>query len=227
MPFDQRDAQIEMGLPTPISETIYRPFFSYPTTGKRFLDLFLVIVSLPIVVPVILLMAHIVSLDGHAPFYTQKRLGLNGQVFRILKMRTMVHNADALLQDHLSKDPALAEEWETTQKLKNDVRITRIGRILRKTSLDELPQLMNVLLGTMSLVGPRPMMVSQRGLYPGTSYFRLRPGITGFWQVSDRNDCSFRDRAKYDTEYEQSVSFGTDLLVLYRTISVVVRGTGY
>ena len=227
MPFDQRDAQIEMGLPTPISETIYRPFFSYPTTGKRFLDLFLVIVSLPIVVPVILLMALIVSLDGHAPFYTQKRLGLNGKVFRILKMRTMVHNADALLQDHLSKDPALAEEWETTQKLKNDVRITRIGRILRKTSLDELPQLINVLLGTMSLVGPRPMMVSQRVLYPGTSYFRLRPGITGFWQVSDRNDCSFRDRAKYDTEYEQSVSFGTDLLVLYRTISVVVRGTGY
>ncbi|WP_375227255.1 sugar transferase [Roseobacter sp. S98] len=227
MPFDNHEARVELGIHQNVSEPDYLPTFSYATAGKRLLDVTLVILSMPVVFPVIVLMALMVALDGYSPFYTQKRIGLNGRTFRILKIRTMVHNADALLQQHLAENPVLAEEWNTTQKLKNDIRITRLGRFLRRTSMDELPQLINVLTGSMSLVGPRPMMVSQRSLYPGTSYFRLRPGLTGFWQISDRNNCSFRDRAKYDAEYERAVSLRTDISVLFRTVSVVLRGTGY
>ena len=200
---------------------------SYKLVGKRLLDISLVLMSLVIVVPVIALMAFLVALDGHSPFYTQERVGRDGRRFRIVKIRTMVHNADALLQEHLAKDTVLRAEWEATQKLKRDVRITRIGRVLRKTSLDELPQLINVLFGSMSLVGPRPMMPSQEALYPGRAYYRLRPGITGFWQISDRNTCDFRDRAKFDNAYEQEMSFKTDIRTLWRTVAVVLRGTGY
>jgi lipopolysaccharide/colanic/teichoic acid biosynthesis glycosyltransferase len=142
-------------------------------------------------------------------------------------MRTMVHNADELLEEHLRKDPALREEWNNTQKLKNDIRVTSVGRILRKISMDELPQLWNVLTGSMSLVGPRPMMPAQQSMYPGRSYYNLRPGITGFWQISDRNDCDFAERATYDTAYAAQVSFATDMNVLWRTVAVVLRGTGY
>ncbi len=99
--------------------------------------------------------------------------------------------------------------------------------MIRKTSLDELPQLLNVLIGDMSLVGPRPMMPSQRALYPGQSYYELRPGITGFWQISDRNECHFRNRALYDSAYDRALSLRTDVEVLLRTFSVVLRGTGY
>ncbi|MBW4710766.1 sugar transferase [Roseobacter sp. YSTF-M11] len=208
-------------VPSPLEQ----PF--YDKGVKRFIDVALVLMSAVIVVPLIAVMALLVALDGHAPFYTQKRIGRNGRVFRIVKMRTMVHNADALLKEHLSKNPELQAEWDATQKLKHDIRITRIGRFLRKTSMDELPQLINVLTGSMSLVGPRPMMVSQQTLYPGQSYYRMRPGVTGFWQVSDRNNCSFRDRAKFDAKYEQAMSFSTDARVLAQTVSVVLRGTGY
>ena len=105
--------------------------------------------------------------------------------------------------------------------------ITRFGRVLRKSSLDELPQLWNVLLGDMSLVGPRPMMPCQRDLYPGSAYYRLRPGITGPWQVSRRNESTFADRARFDTDYDQTLSLGTDLGLLISTVRVVVRATGY
>ncbi len=203
------------------------PNLPYAAFGKRMFDIAAVLLSLPFVLPVIALMALVVALDGHGPFYTQERVGRNGRRFRMLKIRTMVHNADALLEKCLQKDDALRAEWTTTQKLKNDMRITRVGRILRKTSLDELPQLLNVLFGSMSLVGPRPMMTSQETLYPGRSYYRLRPGITGFWQISDRNNCDFRDRSKYDAVYERELSLKTDLGVLWRTVSVVFRGTGY
>lgn len=227
MPFDNQNAPIDLGLQPDNAEHSFLPPFFYMTYGKRIFDIVLVVLSLPIVLTVIALMALFVSLDGHSPFYFQKRIGLSGKVFRIIKIRTMVHDADAMLEENLAKDSALAAEWATTQKLKNDTRITVIGRLLRKTSLDELPQLFNVLNGSMSLVGPRPMMPCQEKLYPGSSYYRMRPGITGFWQISDRNNCQFRDRAKYDTKYEQSMSLFTDFKVLLRTVSVVLRGTGY
>ena len=172
-------------------------------------------------------MMCLVALDGRSPIYLQKRVGRGGRVFHMVKIRTMVPGADGLLEDHLSKDPAARREWDETQKLKSDPRITWIGSFLRKSSLDELPQLWNVWVGDMSLVGPRPMMVSQQALYPGQAYFELRPGITGPWQVSDRNASSFADRAGYDNRYLSSISLSQDLSILMRTVSVVLRGTGY
>jgi lipopolysaccharide/colanic/teichoic acid biosynthesis glycosyltransferase len=182
---------------------------------------------MPLALPLICIAALMIALDGHNPFYSQQRVGRNGKAFRMWKLRTMVHNADDLLEAHLAENEAARTEWNATQKLKNDPRITIVGRVLRKTSLDELPQLFNVLNGTMSLVGPRPMMVSQRNSYFGEAYFRLRPGITGPWQVSDRNECNFVDRVQFDDIYDRGLSLQADLLILVRTVLVVLRGTGY
>ncbi len=200
---------------------------TYNAFGKRVLDLTLILLSAPIVIPVIAMMALLIYFGGQSPFYTQARIGRGGATFRIFKMRTMVDNADTILEEYLDRNPDAKREWDSTQKLKKDVRITAVGRVLRKTSLDELPQLINVLNGTMSLVGPRPMMVEQRAMYPGHAYYSLRPGITGFWQISDRNQCDFCDRAKYDAAYARSISLKTDIIVLFKTVRVVLRGTGY
>jgi exopolysaccharide production protein ExoY len=175
----------------------------------------------------VLLLALLIARDGHSPFYWNARVGRSGRVFHMLKLRTMVRDADARLEAHLAADPAAAAEWGATQKLKKDPRITTFGRILRKTSMDELPQLWNVLVGDMSLVGPRPMMPSQQVLYPGRAYYTLRPGLTGPWQVSDRNGCTFAKRAEFDRDYEQSLSLATDLRLLARTVAVVLKGTGF
>lgn len=194
---------------------------------KRVLDTVAVLLAAPIWVPVVLIAALLVARDGHNPFYCQDRIGRKGRAFRMWKLRSMVVDAEARLEAHLAADPAARAEWDSTQKLKDDPRITPIGRILRKTSLDELPQLWNVLTGEMSLVGPRPMMVDQRSLYHGNSYYALRPGLTGFWQISDRNECRFSDRVRFDDAYHRSLSLRTDTTVLFRTVSVVLRGTGY
>lgn len=199
----------------------------YHQNVKRWIDVALVVFSLPIVLPVVALMSLIVMMDGHNPFYFQRRIGQGGKIFRIWKMRTMVPGSDAALQAYLDANPAARTEWDATQKLRKDPRITLVGRVLRKTSLDELPQLWNVLNGTMSLVGPRPMMVSQQLLYPGRAYYALRPGITGLWQVSDRNDSTFAGRAVYDDRYARCVSLKTDLRVLVQTVGVVLRATGH
>lgn len=199
----------------------------YHHGAKRGLDILFVLLTLPISLPLILGMMCLVALNGGSPIYRQKRLGRNGRIFQMLKIRTMVPGAEALLGDYLGKTPEAQREWNETQKLKNDPRITRIGAFLRKSSLDELPQLLNVLVGDMSLVGPRPMMVDQKALYPGTAYFDLRPGITGPWQVSDRNQTSFAARAGYDARYLASMSFILDGVILLKTIRVVLRGTGY
>ncbi|WP_375544160.1 sugar transferase [Leisingera caerulea] len=200
----------------------------YRMAGKRVLDLLLVILSLPLTLPVIALCAAALWLEGGRPFYTQPRLGRGGRVFRILKLRTMVRDADALLQHYLDSDPALRREWQDTQKLKNDPRITPVGRLLRMTSLDELPQLWNVFKGDMSLVGPRPMMPEQLSLYgDARAYFALRPGITGIWQVSVRNEGSFATRVLADFEYRDGLSLSRDLGLLWRTAGVVMKGTGY
>ena len=199
----------------------------YRSGIKRALDLLLTFLVLPPVVLVILLLALAIAVDGGRPFYSQTRLGRGKRSFRLWKLRSMVPDADARLQAHLDGDPVARAEWETTQKLKRDPRITRIGRILRRTSLDELPQLWNVLKGDMSLVGPRPMMPTQRSLYPGWAYFVMRPGITGLWQVSERNDTSFAKRASFDQEYHHRLSFTLDAKVLVATVRVVLRATGH
>lgn len=199
---------------------------SYNRFGKRELDLALCLLAAPFVLLVVGLMALAVRLEGGPVFYRQKRLGQNGRVFEILKIRTMVLDADRKLKDYLASNPEARAEWDHNQKLINDPRITRVGRFLRRTSLDELPQLWNVFRGDMAIVGPRPMTVEQAPLYPGTAYYRLRPGITGPWQVSDRHETSFAARAIYDTAYAQSLSFREDLSILGKTVGVVLRCTG-
>jgi exopolysaccharide production protein ExoY len=193
---------------------------------KRLIDIVAVILAAPVVVPAVVVLALLVRRDGGPAFYVQNRIGLGGRIFRCWKLRSMVPNADSELEALLARSPQARREWDIHQKLRADPRITPIGQLIRKTSLDELPQLWNVLLGDMSLVGPRPMLPEQSPLYPGRAYYSLRPGITGFWQVSDRNGTAFAARAHYDSEYDSRVSLLTDLLVLLATIRVVLRGTG-
>lgn len=194
--------------------------------GKRAFDVTAVLLSAPAVLPVVLILGLLVMLDGASPFYRQERVGRGGRSFRILKLRTMVPNAEAALMKYLAENASAKAEWDAMQKLQKDPRITKVGRFLRKSSLDELPQLWNVLRGDMSLVGPRPMMLSQVPLYPGEAYFRLRPGITGSWQVSERHTSQFAARATYDTDYDRELSMATDLTILWRTVAVVLRGSG-
>ncbi len=198
----------------------------YRTVFKRVFDVFLVIVSLPPVLLVIAILAGLVALGGGKPFYSHLRVGQKGRLYRMWKLRTMNRNADVVLSEYLECNPEARAEWDSSQKLRKDPRITPLGRLLRKSSLDELPQLWNVFVGDMSLVGPRPMMPDQRDIYPGAAYYQLRPGITGPWQVSERNDTSFAERARFDTEYERYVSLWTDLKLLAATVRAVLRGTG-
>ena len=221
------DAPHSLATPVPSGATRSRRTGFYRDGAKRALDFLLIVLSLPVALPVIALLALLVMRDGHAPFYTQARVGRDGRIFRFWKLRSMIWDADSHLADHLAADPEARAEWDHTQKLKCDPRITRFGNFLRKSSLDELPQLWNVLKGDMSLVGPRPMMAGQQVLYPGTAYYALRPGITGSWQVSDRNESSFAARADFDTAYEETLSFAADLHILAATVGAVVRGTGY
>lgn len=202
-------------------------FSLYRAGIKRVLDVLLVLASLPVVLPIVAVLALLVARDGGKPFYGQERIGRGGRRFRMWKLRTMVIDADRKLEEFLARDPALRTEWESTQKLKADPRITRLGRVLRKSSMDELPQLWNVLKGEMSIVGPRPFMPDQSALYRGHAYYRLRPGLTGFWQISERNDSDFAQRARHDTRYDRSLSFWTDLRVVLSTVRVVLRATGY
>ena len=204
-----------------LSRGAYVQFF------KRLIDVTLVLLSAPVVLPLIAVLALVIMLTGSMPFYSQRRLGRDGKPFWMWKLRTMVKDADARLEGYLEKNPEARAEWDATQKLKDDPRITPFGRILRKTSIDELPQLFNVLNGTMALVGPRPMMVGQEQYYTGQAYYKLRPGITGTWQISDRNNCTFQERAAHDELYGCDVSLSGDLSILIRTISVVCRATGH
>ncbi|WP_241523895.1 sugar transferase [Oceaniglobus indicus] len=200
----------------------------YARYGKRLLDVALVLLTAPVTLSIVALCAVALWIEGGNPFYRQDRLGAKGNRFRILKLRTMVRDADTCLQAYLDADPALRHEWATTQKLKNDPRITRVGAILRSTSLDELPQFWNVLTGEMSLVGPRPMMPDQLEIYGNPQdYFSLRPGITGFWQVSARNESHFSFRAEIDAQYRRNLSLWCDVRVMLRTVGVMVRRTGY
>ncbi len=198
----------------------------YAVKGKRLLDILLVLIGLPFVLPVMLVIAVLVKLDGGPAIYRQSRVGIGGREFDFLKFRSMVSDAEFQLQKHLAENPIAASEWETKQKLDNDPRVTKFGRFIRMTSLDELPQLWNVLIGDMSLVGPRPMMPQQQELYPGREYTLMKPGITGLWQVSERNEVEFSHRAIFDSDYARNLGFWYDLKILFRTIGAVCNGTG-
>jgi len=198
----------------------------YRRSVKRWLDVLFVLAALPIILPVLLILAGALAIGGHSPFFRQERIGLGGRVFTLWKLRTMVPDAEARLAEHLARDEAARREWDAYQKLACDPRITSFGQFLRKSSLDELPQLWNVLVGDMSLVGPRPMLPEQQDLYPGTAYYALRPGLTGTWQISDRNQSTFAQRADFDSDYERNLSFVTDFRILLATVGVVLRATG-
>lgn len=205
----------------------WRPTTSaYRSAGKRVLDVVLVLLMAPPALFIVTLLAVFIMLDGKSAFYRQRRVGKNGEEFSMLKLRSMVPNADKALEAYLASNPAARAEWDRDQKLTNDPRITRFGRFIRRTSLDELPQLLNVLKGDMSLVGPRPMMPCQQVIYPGTEYYAMRPGITGYWQTSVRNESSFRDRAKFDAAYFHDLSLVTDVKLLFATVGVVMGATG-
>jgi Undecaprenyl-phosphate galactose phosphotransferase WbaP len=196
---------------------------------KRTLDLVSVLVAAPVVGAIVAIAAALIKLDSRGPvFYGNERMGVGGKKFKVWKLRSMKVDGDAILARHLADNPAEAAEWTVTQKLKRDPRITRVGWLIRKTSIDELPQLWNVLVGEMSLVGPRPLLENQVALY-GESfglYKQVRPGITGLWQVSGRNELAFHERVKLDKYVIQNWSVWLDLYILARTLAVVLTARG-
>jgi lipopolysaccharide/colanic/teichoic acid biosynthesis glycosyltransferase len=180
--------------------------------------------------PVLLLLALAVRLDGGPALYRHTRVGINGRPFGCLKYRTMADGADRLLASHLAANPIAAAEWAAQRKLTNDPRITRLGALLRKTSLDELPQLLNVLRGQMSLVGPRPVvheeLVQHYGVAGRIAYATARPGITGLWQISGRSDTSYMERVTLDITYVHTWSLLLDLKILLLTVPAVLARRG-
>lgn len=178
--------------------------------------------------PILLIVAAVVKLDGGPALFGHKRLGLNGKSFPCLKFRSMVPNGDEVLKRHLANNPAAKAEWDREMKLRDDPRVTRVGALLRKTSIDELPQLLNVLRGDMSLVGPRPIVVAETDRYENdiAHYYRVRPGITGLWQVSGRNDVSYAQRVHMDSWYVRNWSLWHDIAIVCKTIPVVFKRTG-
>lgn len=202
----------------------------YRRSGKRLFDLSLSLLLLPFILPIIALLAVLVAIEGGSPCFRQPRVGRYGRTFHCFKLRTMVKDADAKLKSLCESDETIAREWAENQKLRSDPRTTPLGRFLRKTSLDELPQIVNVLKGDMSLVGPRPFMLDQRELYDsvgGSAYYDLRPGITGLWQVTERGESNFTTRVHHDEAYSERMSFLLDLKLIFATILVVLRRTGH
>ena len=175
-----------------------------------------------------LLIALLIRLDGGPVVFGHRRIGADGRRFTCWKFRSMVVNAREVFQDLLDRDPAARAEWAATHKLKADPRVTRVGRFLRRTSLDELPQLVNVLKGEMSLVGPRPIVDDEVARYRVcyAVYTQCRPGLTGLWQVSGRSDMDYGRRVQLDTAYAFGWSFWGDVVILLKTARVVVNGRG-
>ncbi|NLG72983.1 MAG: exopolysaccharide biosynthesis protein [Chloroflexi bacterium] len=197
--------------------------------AKSILDWLLAFWLLVLLSPLWLLIALWIKLDSPGPvIFRQPRLGQDGRIFPLLKFRTMVPTAEQELEEVLQGSPQARLSWEQYQKLRQDPRLTRCGRILRRFSLDEIPQLWNVLRGEMSLVGPRPILPRQRELYgaPFSVYCQVKPGMTGLWQVNGRSRTSFSERVDWDAAYLQNWSLRLDLHILLRTIGVVLRGDG-
>ena len=196
--------------------------------AKRVTDVILAILALLILWPLFLVIAALVATDGGPILYRHRRVGKDGATFDCLKFRTMILGATECLDEYLAYHPAERAEWESTRKLAFDPRTTAIGRLLRKTSMDELPQFLNVLSGAMSLVGPRPVTPSEIAFYGEKAdlYRSVRPGITGLWQISGRNDVSYDERVALDATYVREQGFWRDLGILLRTPRVVLSRTG-
>lgn len=196
--------------------------------AKRTVDVLISLLALVFLAPLMLFVVLAIKSDGGGAFYVQSRVGRAGKLFRMYKFRTMHTNADATLQRLLESDQEARAEWSRFQKLRNDPRVTRIGRFLRASSIDELPQLFNVLKGEMSIVGQRPILAHQRAAYGRhiDGYEMARPGITGLWQVKGRNRLSFEQRAALGTDYVRRWTLGRDLWILLLTVPALLSSTG-
>lgn len=200
-----------------------------PRACKRLLDIGAAAAVLPIAIPAIAVIAALVRLTSHGPaFYCQTRLGRGGKPFRMWKFRTMHQDADALLAEHFRCHPEARQEWDSTRKLRHDPRVTPLGSHLRRLSLDELPQVWNLLCGTMSLVGPRPIIAAETERYGEiyALYKRVSPGLTGLWQVSGRNALPFPERVALDAFYVRNWSVWLDLYIVMKTLPAVISGEG-
>jgi Undecaprenyl-phosphate galactose phosphotransferase WbaP len=197
-------------------------------SAKAAIDIAVAFTTLLFLLPLLFIVAAAVSCDGGPIIFSHERVGLHGRKFRCLKFRSMVVDADKVLRELLSTDFTAAAEWTATQKLRRDPRVTKVGSFLRATSIDELPQLVNVLLREMSLVGPRPITASEQRRYGKHIgyYYRARPGITGLWQVSGRSDTTFSRRVALDRAYVKDWSLMLDLYILFRTIPAVLKRNG-
>ncbi len=217
-------------VPQPSIPSVYRfAAWGRAPLMKRTLDLLLTVTGGLIILPLIALIVVAIRLGSRGPvLFWHERIGRRGRRFKAVKFRTMVVNGDEIIAAHLAANPAAREEWRRDHKLKSDPRVTWIGRILRRTSLDELPQLWNVLRGEMSLVGPRPIVREEIPKYGEQFdvYILALPGITGMWQVSGRNDTGYRQRVALDVEYVSTWCLWLDVKILLRTILVVVGQKG-
>ncbi|KRB61948.1 exopolysaccharide biosynthesis protein [Rhizobium sp. Root708] len=204
----------------------------FPPTGgfaKRAFDVSAACLGLLLLSPIFLMVMLLVKLSDKGPaFYGHRRIGHNGQEFRCLKFRTMVTDGDRVLQDYLRNNPQAMDEWRSTRKLQNDPRVTTVGTVLRKLSLDELPQLFNIIRGEMSIVGPRPVVRDELEMYEHAAvyYLQSRPGLTGLWQISGRNDVSYAARVAFDTHYVENWSLVRDVVIIARTIPAVCAQRG-
>ena len=197
--------------------------------GKRILDLAFTALILPLAIPFFLVIPLAIVLESRGPiFFLHRRLGWQGSIFWMFKFRTMVDGADWILSKLLGSDPAARQEFAETYKLKNDPRVTRLGRFLRRSSLDELPQILNVLKGEVSWVGPRPIIESEIEKYGhhAAPFLRMKPGITGLWQVSGRSDLPYEERVRLDMHYLDQASLWLDLKIILRTMLVVLNRNG-
>jgi lipopolysaccharide/colanic/teichoic acid biosynthesis glycosyltransferase len=225
------DRRLRRSLPGPAAATTALRVAMRPAL-KRGMDVLGAAMLLLACLPAFLVIAVLVRRDGGPVFYAHRRVGRAGNGFGCLKFRSMVVDSDRRLAELLARDPAARAEWGATRKLKNDPRVTRVGRFLRATSLDELPQLLNVLRGEMSLVGPRPVLAAELEQHYGPAaaahYLSVRPGITGPWQVSGRNDVTYASRVAMDVAYASRPSLWTDIRILLRTpVAVLARRGAY
>lgn len=196
---------------------------------KRLFDIFFGLIGTFLLIPItiIIKIAYLLSGDTHPIFFTQKRIGKHGKVFKIYKFRSMVHNADEVLKE-LLKDPKYKEEWRKNQKFNHDPRITKVGKIIRKTSIDECPQFLNLLTGSISLIGPRPLIPGELTTHKGRPeiYQSVKPGITGYWAVSGRSNTSYPKRLKLEYYYIDHQSFSLDWEIFWKTFAVALKKEG-
>jgi exopolysaccharide production protein ExoY len=210
------------------NDDISLPARDEPVGGsvKRALDVLIAMSALIFLTPIILFIAALVLVTmGRPIFFSQQRVGFNGQKFQCLKFRSMVKDAGRILEAHLESSPEARTEWKQTQKLRDDPRITWLGRVLRKSSLDELPQLFNILKGEMSCIGPRPVLpneLERYGRYRST-YKSARPGLTGLWQVSGRSNTTYEKRVTLDRIYVRRWSLAFDIRILLRTVPILFK----